>query len=34
LDEFKKTLYVPRGVDVSSKNKKLAAQWNWVKQPT
>jgi hypothetical protein len=34
LDEFKKTFYVPRGVDVFGQKQKRTAQWNWLKQAT
>jgi hypothetical protein len=33
LDKFKKTLYVPRRVDVFEQKQKRTAQWNWLKQP-
>jgi len=34
LDEFKKTFYVPRRVDVFEQQQKPAAHWNWLKQAT
>src|SRR3954462_6525133 len=33
LDEFKKTSYVPRRVDVFEEKQNRTAYWNWLKQP-
>jgi hypothetical protein len=32
FDEFQKTFYVPRRVDVFEQKQKHTAQWNWLKQ--